>query len=74
MIFQEILDDSLIIYCHFSQFFVNIHENHTKSVFFDFCLPRGIFFNLAGDGEGGGVPSWAHFRNTLYIYIFIYIH
>ena len=49
---------------YFSSLFVNIHENHPKSVLFDLLLPRGSScFYLSGDGKGGGGPFWDHVYN-----------
>ena len=50
----------------FLSLFVNIHENHPTVVFFlfFFCLVA-VYFNLAGDGLGGGGPFGDNFGTIL---------
>ena len=52
--------------------FVNIHENHSKTVFCRFVFASWHFVYLAGDGEGGGGLFWDYFGTILYdLYIFL---
>ena len=55
---------SLMLYflSYFLSFLVNIHENHTHSVCFDYASPRGSFFLPNwGWGGGGGGPFQEYF-------------
>ena len=45
-------------FCHFLLIYMKLHPN----CFFRFCLPRGSFFYLSGDGEWGRGLFWDYFE------------